>query len=519
MKYVITFALFTIFIFSCKEKKSESIEELEYFTGEYFDFSPTWSADGRQLIFASSRDHHPTLNLYIMNKDGSEQQRLTFEQEGYGSGFPQCSPVEDKIAFLSDRDDGFRALYIMDSDGSNINRLSSISDTLHSNIDFSPDGKFVYAEVSNEEGSNIYAFDIQTREKHQITDFDWGVGNPSVSPSGNYLAVTTGRWGNPEIEIFNMQTQEITRLTKSWADEGTPRWSIDGNHIYFYSNIDDPLYEIYRVNLETKTWERITDSPNWDLDARVSPQGNLAFHSTQNGRNSITITDSLGNYRIGLTNKNTTPFIEIIEQENLETAISHYPKKILDSLNTTYVLHEEMLGLADRLIKQNEREKAISVLNYIVKNIRSVWPDMTASYYGRLGVKAPMPQGVFFRYIQEKGIAEGKKKFDEMTRDFPDRRLYNWYEMILLAYWYHYHQDYNTSIGLLKMILQLYPNSFQTLHDLGQSFEARGDTEEALGYYQRAVEHDSTNSWYAQNALKKIEILNSDKSNKTPAPM
>jgi|GEM_PF-3466817 len=507
MKYIVICVILLLAALSCERKSKEEILGPQYTTPEYFDFGPTWTADGGQLVFSSTRNHHPTLNLFVMNKDGSDPKRLTFESEGYGSGFPDCSPDGKRMAFLSDRETGFRSLYIMDVDGSHAYRLSGERDTLHTNIDFSRDGKLVYAQVSNAQGSDIYAYDISTKEKHRITEFDWGVGNPNVSPDGNRLAVTTGRWGNPEIEIYDLRTKKLERLTESWSDEGAPIWSNDGNYVYMYSNIDEPMYETYRVHVPTKTWERISDSPNWDLEARISPRGELAFHSTQNGRNSITVTDSLGNQRTILTNKTTTPFVSIIEKEDLTTALAHYPKEILDSLHTTYILHEEMLGLAARLIRQNKREKAMGVLDYIVDNIRSVWPDMTARYYQKLGVPSPMTQGAFFRYVQENGVEAGKRVFEETVREFPGRRFLHWYEMLMFAYSYHYAKDYSASIALLKMNLELYPGSFQTLHDLGQSFEALGDRPTAVDYYKRTVAQDSTTSWYGQNAQKRIAIL------------
>jgi Tol biopolymer transport system component len=46
-------------------------------TGSYW---PDWSPDGTQITFASNRDGN--FEIYVMNSDGSNVRRLTFNQKG-----------------------------------------------------------------------------------------------------------------------------------------------------------------------------------------------------------------------------------------------------------------------------------------------------------------------------------------------------------------------------------------------------------------------------------------------------
>ena len=48
------------------------------------DEVPTWSPDGKQIVFNSDRDG--MTQIYIMNADGSGQTALTHNQ--YGAGWP-----------------------------------------------------------------------------------------------------------------------------------------------------------------------------------------------------------------------------------------------------------------------------------------------------------------------------------------------------------------------------------------------------------------------------------------------
>jgi len=113
---------------------------------------PSWSPDGTKIVF-SSNEAGGTPQIYTMNHDGSDEQRLTFN--GLINREPTWSPNGTKIVFSITKLDitpdnwtYFPDLYVMDSNGGNLERLTfdeyeyniSVWGILRRRPTWSPDG-------------------------------------------------------------------------------------------------------------------------------------------------------------------------------------------------------------------------------------------------------------------------------------------------------------------------------------------------------------------------------------------
>ena len=81
--------------------------------------APEWSPDGQKIVFDSNRDGK--LEIYVMDADGSNVQRLTHNDKT--DSRPAWSPDGQRIVFNSSRD-GNLEIYVMDADGGNVERLT-----------------------------------------------------------------------------------------------------------------------------------------------------------------------------------------------------------------------------------------------------------------------------------------------------------------------------------------------------------------------------------------------------------
>ena len=97
-----------------------------------------WSPDGRKIAFVRAggrgRGGPAAAYIYVMNADGSGPRRLTrMAQVNYS--LPSWSPDGRKIVFVSERDGNFE-VYVMNADGSGQRNL-----TRHPGHDSAPHGR------------------------------------------------------------------------------------------------------------------------------------------------------------------------------------------------------------------------------------------------------------------------------------------------------------------------------------------------------------------------------------------
>jgi len=96
-------------------------------TAGVYNSSPSWSPDGKKIAFAGLDDRH--YDIFIMDADGSKIERLTTKKKNDGSGKwstnedPVFSPDGRFIMYSSDRD-GVNQVYIINVDGTNERRIT-----------------------------------------------------------------------------------------------------------------------------------------------------------------------------------------------------------------------------------------------------------------------------------------------------------------------------------------------------------------------------------------------------------
>lgn len=231
------------------------------------DGSPSWSADGKRIVFYSERDGNS--EIYAMDADGSNQRRLT--NNPASDGYPNFSPGGGRIVFDSDRDGNFE-IYVMDADGSNAKRLTH-DPARDVSASWSPDGRKI-AFMSDRTGEfQIWVMDSDGSNQTQLTDFgsNWF---PRWSPDGSKLAYHVGR----DIHVLDVKESKYARLTVDPNNGMYPSWSPDGRRIAFMSWRSGRT-EIFVMDADGGHPQRLTQTSTGDsIDPRWSPDGRqIAF--------------------------------------------------------------------------------------------------------------------------------------------------------------------------------------------------------------------------------------------------
>lgn len=93
-------------------------------------YSPSWSADGRKIVFASDRTGDG--DIFTMDSTGNNEQLLTIDDNNAEDRRPSFSPDGLWVIFVSNREDGNFQTYVMRTNGTGVRRV-----TVNSRIDIS----------------------------------------------------------------------------------------------------------------------------------------------------------------------------------------------------------------------------------------------------------------------------------------------------------------------------------------------------------------------------------------------
>jgi TolB protein len=279
-----------------------------------------FSADGRKLIFQSSRGGYACDKIWTMNIDGSDKRMVSADRGAHTCSFffpggrqivyastrhlaGDCPPkptVPEKLRYVW-------PLYPYDIYRANIDGTYPVRITTNSQYDaepvVSPDGGQIVFGSQRDGNFDVYVMNADGSNVRRLTDRPGYNGGPWFSPDGTRIV---WRAWHPETEaeqkqwkdcmeknyiiafplslwVMNADGSDKRMLLSNGATNFAPSWHPDGNRIIFASNMDDwrddirqfgHNFELYLINLDGKGLERITFNTTFDSFPMFSPDGN-----------------------------------------------------------------------------------------------------------------------------------------------------------------------------------------------------------------------------------------------------
>ena len=185
------------------------------------------------------------------------------------------------IAFHSSRD-GNSEIYIMDTDGSNMARLTN-NTTVDSDPNWSMDGSKIIFVATRDGNSEIYVMNVDGSNPVNLTNNEAEDVSPAWSPDGTKIAFVSTRDSQQDIYVMDADGSNQTKLTDDAHLDDAPDWSPDGSQIVFASNREGNN-EIHKMQSDGTNVNRLTNSPEDDLSPVWSPDGHtIAFTSFRDG--------------------------------------------------------------------------------------------------------------------------------------------------------------------------------------------------------------------------------------------
>ena len=244
-------------------------------------FTPEIVGGDQPLLFISNRDGNN--EIYRMNADGTNQQRLTNSAEGESGAF--WSPNGQKIVFTRQISSTVRQIWTMNADGTNQTRLSAAT-IFETAFRYSPDGqKILFARSAAVNQQSIWTMNADGTNKTPLTS-DTTVVDKSAewSPNGSKIVFSRCPAATFICDIYtmNFDGSSLTNRTPDFADDDDfPKWNFDGSKIIFMRGSTNVGYrDVHSMNADGSNVQRLTNTalPTFATDHLVSPNLNKVMY-------------------------------------------------------------------------------------------------------------------------------------------------------------------------------------------------------------------------------------------------
>ena len=209
----------------------------------------TWSADGREIIFSSTRAGASksifsssragaSMSLWRIPASGGAAERVALD--GIDFWFPNVSRHGNRLTYVqtSPEDANIYRIEASDTTVSKNQPAKLIASTRHdSGAQFSPDGRRIVFHSDRSGQLEIWMCESDGTNLVQMTSLNKTAGSPRWSPDGQQIAFDFyGEGGKGDVYAISVEGGVPRPIVTDDSDDHYPSWSADGKWIYFASD-------------------------------------------------------------------------------------------------------------------------------------------------------------------------------------------------------------------------------------------------------------------------------------------
>ncbi|HYC61902.1 MAG TPA: BamA/TamA family outer membrane protein [Thermoanaerobaculia bacterium] len=238
------------------------------------NIGPVLSPDGRYLAFLSARELF-SIDMFLADaKTGNVIRKLVssdrdahFESLRFIESAGSWSPDSRRIAFITfSKGDNF--LSFVDVETRRLEHVKVPGLEAIINVAWSPDGNTIAIAGQTTGVSDLFLYDIPSKQVRRLTADKYADLHPAWSPDGRTIAFISDRgtdtileqlrFTNMRLATIDVGTGQIREIQAfRGAKHINPQWAPDGKSIYFIAN-PEGIPDLYRISVPEGAVSRLT---------------------------------------------------------------------------------------------------------------------------------------------------------------------------------------------------------------------------------------------------------------------
>ncbi len=185
--------------------------------------SPEISPDGQSVVFKNTTVNSNRNLILLMDRDGGNANNIS----GITGWDPTWSPDGKYILFASDMD-GTVQLYTIRKNGNELHKISNLP-AIRGRSDWSIDGSYIVTYSGEPWKREVYIMNVDGSNARVLSPAGGNSQGPSISPDGQWVAFTAyfDHYGDDhgcEIYVMRIDGTDLRRLTDNDYCDYQPRW-------------------------------------------------------------------------------------------------------------------------------------------------------------------------------------------------------------------------------------------------------------------------------------------------------